>query len=304
MQFGHGVGIRYYGLSYILGFLCGFWLYRHLVRRGYSDMKSEEVGDFMLWWVVLGTLIGGRLGYLLLYDFQAFLRKPWIFFEVWQGGMASHGGMIGLVIATVLYVRKYKISWLNAADNLAVVAPIGLFFGRCANFINGELFGRPSTVPWAVQFPRELYFQPYKAQQVLHQAAQIDPNFTSIEAITPHISTHPQLHELLARSLTPRHPSQLYEAFLEGILLFAILWILRTRVKLPNGVLTGLFFIFYAIIRFSVEFFREPDASLIAHMSRGQFFSLFLIPAGLVIIATAFSFRSYPPIFRKAESRT
>ncbi len=300
VQFGQNFGIRYYGLSYVLGFLCGFWLYRLLVRRGYSDMQPAQVADFMLWWVVLGTLIGGRLGYMLLYDTPSFLQRPWSFFEIWQGGMASHGGMIGLIIATTLYARKYRISWLNAADNIAVVAPIGLFFGRCANFINGELFGRASTLPWAIQFPRELYFvDPYKAESLLNQASRIRPDFASLDVLLANVPASPPLQHLLATSLTPRHPSQIYEALLEGVLLFLLLWVFRTRFRLPNGVLTGMFFIFYAFFRFFVEFFREPDASLIAGISRGQFFSLFLIPVGVLIILLAVRIRSYPPIFHK-----
>ncbi len=300
IQFGPSIGIRYYGLAYVLGFLCGYWLYRLLVNRGYSDMKPAHVADFMLWWVVLGTLIGGRLGYMLLYDTQAFLEKPWSFFEIWQGGMASHGGMIGLIVATAIYARRHRISWLNTVDNLAVVAPIGLFFGRCANFINGELFGKSTTLSWAVQFPRELYFlDPYKTQSILDRASQIRPDFGALDVLIAHVSTSPALQHLLATSLTPRHPSQIYEALLEGVLLFLLLWILRTRVRLPNGILSGLFCIFYALFRFCVEFVREPDAPLVAGMSRGQFFSLFLIPLGAGLILAGLLTRSYPPIFRK-----
>lgn len=301
LQFAPGIGIRYYGLAYVLGFFCGYWLYRLLVRRGYSDMKPEQVGDFMLWWVVLGTLIGGRLGYMLMYDTQEFFERPWIFFEVWQGGMASHGGMLGLIVATAIYARKHRISWLNTIDNLAVVAPVGLFFGRCANFINGELFGKVSTVSWAVQFPRELYsMDPYKTQAILDQAAQIRPDFASLEVLISNVPASPALQHLLAATLSPRHPSQIYEALLEGVALFALLWIFRTRVRLPNGVLSGLFCIFYALFRFCVEFVREPDAPLIGAMSRGQFFSLFLIPLGAAMILAAILIRAYPPIFRKS----
>jgi len=305
IQFGSGIGIRYYGLAYVLGFLCGYWLYRSLVRRGYSDMKPMYVADFMLWWVVLGTLIGGRLGYMLFYDTQAFLEKPWSFFEIWQGGMASHGGMIGLIIATAIYARRHKISWLNTIDNLAVVAPVGLFFGRCANFINGELFGKSTTLPWAVQFPRELYFlDPYKTQSILDQASQIRPDFGALDVLIAHVPSSPALQHLLALSLTPRHPSQIYEALLEGILLFLLLWIFRTRFRLPNGILSGLFCIFYAFFRFCVEFVREPDAPLVAGMSRGQFFSLFLIPLGICLMLAGILIQTYPPIFQKPPLKT
>ncbi|PWU08190.1 MAG: prolipoprotein diacylglyceryl transferase [Verrucomicrobia bacterium] len=300
IQFGSNIGIRYYGLAYVLGFLCGYWLYRLLVKRGYSEMQPSQVADFMLWWVVLGTLIGGRLGYMLLYDTRAFLDHPLSFFEIWQGGMASHGGMIGLCVATLIYARKHRISWLNTVDNLAVVAPIGLFFGRCANFINGELFGRATSLPWAVQFPRELYFiDPNRAGPILEQASQIRPDFGVLEILIAHVPTSPALQHLLAQSLTPRHPSQIYEALLEGVLLFLLLWFFRTHVRWPNGILSGLFCIFYAFFRFCVEFVREPDAPLVAGMSRGQFFSLFLIPLGVGLILAGFLIRSYPPIFRR-----
>ena len=294
----HGVGIRYYGLSYVLGFLFAFWLYRWLASQGYSEIPPDQVSHFIFWWTALGVLIGGRLGYLLLYDWPYFLSKPWIFFAIWQGGMASHGGIIGAAVAIVIYARKYNIPLLNTGDNAVVVAPIGIFFGRCANFINGELFGKPTEVFWAVQFPRELYFgNPKSTQSILMQAAQIRPDFASLDTLIAHVQTSPELRHLLSRTLTPRHPSQLYEALLEGVVLFIILWLSRTRYQLPNGILTGLFFLLYSLFRFLVEPFREPDAPLIIGISRGQFFSLFFVPIGIMAILRAFSVRHRPSTF-------
>jgi phosphatidylglycerol:prolipoprotein diacylglycerol transferase len=196
--------------------------------------------------------------------------------------MSSHGGIIGLFLFTLYYARRHRLSWTNLGDNLVVTAPIGLFFGRCANFINGELYGRAATVPWAMQFPKEL-FEPAnmsEAERAIAVCQQIDPSLTSVEAIIQSLQTNPQVVTALRTILTPRHPSQLYEAFFEGVVLFLILWIVRTRFRTLNGVLTGLFFIGYAIFRIVVEFFREPDSPLIGMFTRGQFFSFFLIVIG------------------------
>ena len=296
----HGVGIRYYGLSYVLGFLCTFWLHRWLARRGHSDIRPDQIGKFVFLWCALGVLIGGRLGYLLFYDTSSFLVRPWIFFAIWQGGMASHGGMVGVTVAIIIYARKYRISLLGTGDNVAVAAPVGIFFGRCANFVNGELFGKATEVSWAVQFPSELLHcdNPQKIRLVLEKASQIRPDFSSLDTLVSSVPTSPELRHLLGQILTPRHPSQLYEALLEGMALFMILWLSRTRFHLPNGLLTGLFFLLYASFRFLAESFREPDAPLIIGMSRGQFFSLFLIPLGVISSLIAISAR-YPSFFRK-----
>jgi phosphatidylglycerol:prolipoprotein diacylglycerol transferase len=210
--------------------------------------------------------------------------------------MSSHGGIIGLVLFTLYYARRHKLSWTNLGDNLVVVAPIGLFFGRCANFINGELYGRPAPVPWAMQFPKEL-LEPSnaaEAERAIAACQHIDPAITTPEAVIQSMHSHPEVVSVLRGILTPRHPSQLYEAFCEGILLFAILWFVRTRMRTPNGVLTGLFLICYAVFRIIVENFREPDASLIAGFTRGQFFSFFLIALGIGYIIFAKLHPSYP----------
>ena len=275
------VGPRWYGLAYVMAFFCGFVLLRWLSQRGYCQLPPERVGDFITWSALFGVMLGGRLGYVLFYR-PEMLRDPLSIFKVWEGGMSSHGGMIGLFLYTLFYSRRHGYSWVNIGDNLVVVAPIGLFFGRCANFINGELYGRATNVSWAMQFPKEL-IEPENAAEADRAVAichQIDPNINSPDAILQSVHTHPAIKNALRAILTPRHPSQLYEAFFEGIVLFVILWIVRTRVRTSTGVLTGIFFICYAIFRIVVEYFREPDASLIAGFTRGQFFSFFLIVIG------------------------
>ena len=279
------VGPRWYGMAYVLAFACGFWLLRVLAKRGYTELRVDQVGDFITWGALVGVMLGGRLGYVLFYR-PEMLRDPISIVRVWEGGMSSHGGMLGLIAFTYWYAWQHKFSWTNLGDNLVVVAPIGLFFGRCANFINGELYGRLTTASWAMLFPKEL-LEPQnsaEAQRALIAAQQIDPSLTSADAIVSQLHAEPQLRAALRPILTPRHPSQIYEALLEGIFLFAILWFVRTRTRAPNGVLTGLFFVCYAIFRIVVEYFREPDASLIGGFTRGQFFSFFLIAIGLAFI--------------------
>src|SRR5947207_7483236 len=201
--------------------------------------------------------------------------------------MSSNGGMICVLLLALYYARRHKISWLILGDNLGVTAPVGLFFGRCANFINGELYGRVTNVPWAMQFPKELLDHPTEADRAISSCTQIDPALTTPEAIIGAAHRQPQVANALRSILIPRHPSQLYEAFFEGIVLFALLWFVRTRMRQPNGVLTGLFFICYAVFRIIVENFREPDAPLVGMFTRGQFLSFFLIAIGIAFIVTA-----------------
>jgi phosphatidylglycerol:prolipoprotein diacylglycerol transferase len=280
------VGPRWYGLAYVLAFVCGYAVFRLLAKRGYADLPVAKVGDFITGAALFGVILGGRLGYVLFYK-PEMLREPMSILRVWEGGMSSHGGMLGLLAFTFYYAWRHKISWMNLGDNLVVTAPIGLFFGRCANFINGELYGRAANVSWAMQFPKELTENIGEAQRAITACRQIDPTLTSSDAVVAAVRHEPQVKEVLRGILTPRHPSQLYEAFFEGIVLFAILWLVRTRMRQPNGVLTGLFFMCYAIFRIIVENFREPDASLIAGFTRGQFFSFFLIAIGLAFVIAA-----------------
>ena len=280
------IGPRWYGLAYVLAFICGYALLGLLAKRGYADLPASRVGDFVTGCALFGVIIGGRLGYVFFYK-PEMLREPLSILRVWEGGMSSHGGMIGLLLFTLYYAHRHKLSWTNLADNLGVTAPLGLFFGRCANFINGELYGRAANVAWAVQFPKELLDHPAEADRAIAACAQIDPSLTTPEAIVSAVHRQSQVKEVLRTILTPRHPSQLYEAFFEGVILFAILWIVRTRTRQPNGVLAGLFFICYAIFRVVIETFREPDATLIAGFTRGQFFSFFLIAIGVAFVVAA-----------------
>ena len=239
------VGPRWYGMAYVLAFICGFALLSRLSKKGYLDLPQSAVGDFITWTALFGVMVGGRLGYVFFYR-PDMLREPLSILRVWEGGMSSHGGILGIVLFTLYYARRHKISWTNLGDNLVVAVPIGLFLGRCANFINGELYGRIASVPWAMQFPKEL-LEPAnaaEAERALAACRQVDPSL-GIETIVEAVRTNPQVADVLRGVLTPRHPSQLYEAFLEGIVLFAILWFVRTRMRTPNGVLTGLFMICY-----------------------------------------------------------
>ncbi len=321
-----GLALRWYGLAYLLGFVLGFLLLRHLARRGLWVLKPEKTADFIAAAALFGVFLGGRLGYIVFYylpkeGWAALAADPLLVLRVWEGGMSSHGGILGLLILTWVYAWKEKVSWAALGDGISVVAPVGLFCGRMANFINGELYGRVANgVSWAVKFPMALI--DYKAPE----AWRFDEAAAAVAAVQPGMAAAYQnlaagrlamesgmgaqdyavaqgvmFEEILVanrqsseasaalgRFLEPRHPSQLYEALLEGVLLFAILWLVRKRFHgVPNGLLTGLFLGFYAVFRIVVEFFREPDAALVGPFTQGQFLSLFMLvfAAGFLIHA-------------------
>lgn len=245
--------IRYYGLAYLLAFVIVVILLRRCYRAGRSPLDPEKIESAIVA-LGLGVLLGGRLGHILLYDWPQVLHDPLMVFRIWEGGMASHGGFIGVFLALWWISRRYRFPLLRLCDLFCPVVPPGLFLGRIANFINGELWGKPSNLPWAVIFP--------------HSA----PPGTPLELIPP------------------RHPSQLYEAFLEGIVLFLYaqwrFW--RTGATAAPGRLSGEFLILYAVVRIIGEQFREPDAGLILGLSRGIFYSIFLFLAGLGLIGYSF----------------
>jgi phosphatidylglycerol:prolipoprotein diacylglycerol transferase len=282
------LAVRWYGLAYLAGFVAGFLLLRHLARRSLWVLKPEKTADFIAAAAMFGVFLGGRLGYVFFYQlpeqgWSKILSDPLMIFRVWEGGMASHGGILGLVIFTWFYAKKEKVTWTGLGDGLCVVAPLGLFFGRVANFINGELYGRivEGVVPWAVRFPLSLMKEPESVQRDAWQAcAEIEPSLMdaqSMETLIAVARKNPEVSQTLGDFLPPRHPSQIYEGLLEGALLFAILWWVRTRYKnAPDGLLTGLFFALYAGFRIFGEQFREPDAALVGSLTRGQFFSLFM----------------------------
>ncbi len=252
IRFSENFGIRYYGLAYLAGFLAGAGLLLLYHRRGRSPFGFNAITDLMTA-IVFGVLLGGRLGYFLLYRFDSILRDPLEILRVWEGGMASHGGFVGVLVALWWWSRRHRVSLLQVGDLIVTAAPAGLFFGRLANFINGELVGRMTTVPWAVIFPDN----------------EIDRG--------------------LLRAF-PRHPSQLYQAALEGALLLAYMqwrfWRSDAAPRQP-GRLSGEFLIGYAGLRMLGEHFREPDAPLMFGLSRGTFYSIFLVIAGAILIARA-----------------
>ncbi len=234
--------IRWYALAYIAGILLGWRVLRRIVRRPGWSLTPETVDD-LLFHVTLGVILGGRLGYVLFYQPGHYLANPLDALAVWHGGMSFHGGLLGVLVASALFARGRGLSFREVVDALAVVTPIGLFFGRVANFINSELWGRVTDVPWAVVFPNG--------------------------------------------GPLPRHPSQLYEAALEGLVLLAVmLWLALTRPYRPEakGELGGVFLAGYALARIFVEFFREPDAQigyLAGGTTMGQLLSLPMLAVGV-----------------------
>jgi phosphatidylglycerol:prolipoprotein diacylglycerol transferase len=283
-----GLAIHWYGLAYVLGFYLTYRVMRFLAERGLSELKPDQVADFITLVAFFGVVLGGRLGYMLLYNFDEFIRAPWILFLINQGGMASHGGIAGVALFCLWYARKHKISWVGLGDTLVCGAPLGVFLGRLANFINGELFGRVTTVPWAVKFPTELHHEDYLAQggQPIALPPQLQHSPEIIEWFEANAGGRAQLENILH----PRHPSQLYEAFGEGLLITLILLTLRIKYpKLPHGILTGLFFLLYAIARITLENYRQPDsgAEPIFGLTKGQFLTLFMILVGLAFLAYA-----------------
>lgn len=229
------VSIHWYALAYLAGFLGGWALARYYIAK---DLKNDpfyrpnlnDIDDFISW-AIFGILLGGRVGYVLFYNLPLYLDQPLEALKLWHGGMAWHGGLIGVILVTTIYAWIKKIPLLRLADLFAACSPIGFFFGRLANFVNGELYGRVTDVPWAILFPRGNY--------------------------------------------EPRHPSQLYQAGMEGLLLFIIMCLAmhNDKIRKTHGVTSGLFLLFYGLFRFVIEFFREPDAQLgfiALNLSMGQ----------------------------------
>lgn len=252
------MAVRWYGIAYLLGFIGAYLILKRLARRGEFAIPEKELSNFIVHLAIFGVFLGGRLGYVLLYAPGEFLNNPLFLFRVWEGGMASHGGILGVLAVCGWYGRKKNVSFWNLTDGMALVAPLGIFFGRIANFINGELWGRPTDVPWAVIFP---------------QANDATP--------------------------TPRHPSQLYEAFGEGLLLFAALWLIRkTAWGKREGSVSAAFLFIYALARIASEFFRTPDEGYELYfgwMTKGQLFSGFMILAAVAIFAAKKLHRSGTP---------
>jgi phosphatidylglycerol:prolipoprotein diacylglycerol transferase len=256
------IALRWYGLSYLLGFIACILMLRSWSKKGEFEVPEKEVSNFVVLLAFFGVFLGGRLGYVLFYGFDFFLKDPMYIFRVWEGGMASHGGFIGVILFIFWYAKKHHHSFWNLTDNMAATTSLGFAFGRLANFINGELWGRVTDVKWAVIFPQELGLQ-YGHYDL------------------------PMIETLVdAGKLLPRHPSQLYQAATEGFLVFGIMLLLRKTAwgKRP-GALSACYLVLYALARISMEFFREPDDGVffIGWITKGQFYSaLMILGAGVI----------------------
>lgn len=285
LRFTDSFALHWYGLAYVLGFYLTYLVMRLLARRGLSEIKEDQVADFITLVALFGVVLGGRIGYMLLYDWDQFVQTPWMIFMIHKGGMASHGGIAGVALFCLWYARRHKISWTGIGDTLVCGAPLGVFCGRLANFINGELFGRVTNVPWAMKFPTELLHEDFVKQggTPVSLPMQLQHSPEIISWFEQNGGGRAELETILH----PRHPSQLYEALGEGLFLSAILLFVRMRwPRLPHGVLTGLFFLLYAVARISLESLRQPDsgAEAILGMTRGQFFSVFMVVIGLLFM--------------------
>jgi phosphatidylglycerol---prolipoprotein diacylglyceryl transferase len=241
--------VRWYGVMYAISFVVGYYLICYLAPKRAVPLDREGVSELVIY-LIVGVFLGGRLGYVLFYNLSYYLEHPAQIIAIWDGGMSFHGGLIGVIVATLLFSYKSGISFWDLAELIVPVAPLGLFLGRIGNFINGELWGRPSDAPWAMIFPRA-----------------------------------PLVHG----AMVPRHPSQLYEAVLEGLVLFAILWVLAQK-RRPKGLIFGAFLTLYGSFRFFVEFFRQPDPQLGfigGVITMGQVLSIPMILIGIGVIAWA-----------------
>ena len=248
--------LRWYSIAYLAGIFVGYWYLLRLIKQPGSPLARRHADD-LVFYAALGIILGGRIGYILFYNLGHYIQHPVDIVKLWDGGMSFHGGVIGTSLGSLYFAMKEKLSWLRIHDYVACCVPFGLFFGRIANFINQELWGAPTTVPWAIRF------QEYDSLGLL--------------TLGP-----------------PRHPSQLYEALLEGPLLFGILWWMfwRTNARYEPGKLVGAFVFFYGLFRFGVEFIREPDSQLVAFtqatgLHMGQWLSLPMILGGLYLMITA-----------------
>ena len=245
------IKIHWYGISYVVGILGAWLLLRYRAKADHWQFDDEQVSD-LIFYAMLGIIIGGRLGSVLFYNFSYYIQHPIEIFYIHQGGMAFHGGLIGVITAVWLYSKKINTPFFNVTDFIAPVVPIGLGCGRIGNFINGELWGSPSNVAWAMVFP--------------------DP----------------------AAGGVARHPSQLYEAFLEGLVLFIILWLYSAKPR-PMMSISGLFLLFYGLFRFAVEFVRMPDSHIgylaFEWLTMGQLLSLPMVIFGMILLWLAYRSR-------------
>lgn len=238
------IAIRWYSLAYLAGIMIAWFLILRNNKKNNLGYSRQHIED-LVFYITLGIIIGGRLGYAIFYGGIEMWLKPWRLLELWKGGMSFHGGIAGVIVASWMYAHKFKFKFLAITDIIALYAPVGMFFGRIANFVNDELWGRTTTVPWAVRFPSGGY--------------------------------------------VPRHPSQLYEAFFEGIVIFVLLnWLWKfSKIRNQQGIISALFVVLYGLFRIAMEQFREPDAHLgffFNSITMGQMLSVPLVIAGICIL--------------------
>ncbi len=240
--------VHWYGIMYLIGFAAAWFLAQRHNRRIDAGFTRDDIAD-LIFYCAIGVILGGRLGYIFFYNFSSFLEDPLMILRIWQGGMSFHGGFIGVALAALVYARRTGRKFFDVADFVAPLSAIGLGAGRLGNFINGELWGRVTDVPWGMVFPFE------------------------------------------RAGVLPRHPSQLYQFFLEGVMLFLIVWIYSRKPR-PTMAVSGLFLVTYGVFRFIVEFFREPDEHLLFvafdWMTRGQQLCIPMIALGLFLMWYAY----------------
>lgn len=330
LQFTEQFGIRWYGLAYLAGFLAGYWFIRYLARQGLTPIPEEKAGDFVFA-VAVGVVVGGRLGYCLFYspklliDFSAAFPY-WGVLALQHGGMASHGGIAGLFIACLYFARRERLPLFALTDLTTIGGSLGVFFGRLANFVNGELFGRPvqSSVSWAVKFPQEMFTWPSAAP---HKLAELGPVVAQVgisperwQALTGSLQLAPQnlrviegimgriieviqsgnvvVKSQLAPLLADRHPSQLYGALLEGLVIFLVIAFIWRKARRP-GLISVLYGFLYPSMRILSESFRMPDANIgfqLFGLTRGQWLSIGMYGFALLALFTVVkSWRGLPP---------
>lgn len=314
---GTPLALRWYGLSYVAGFILGYLVLKWMSRRKLYCVEEEKLGDFITAVCIFGVLCGGRLGEFFFYWLpehgwqgivndlsyvwaqwmQGSFTLPWVF-RVWEGGMASHGGIIGVLLVALYFCRKYRWNAPQVADGLAIVSCLGICFGRIANFINGELWGRVTDAPIGVKFPTEIATLPVETQGemlgVVEQVTQtpfreqMHQGEYYMDTLLRLCREMPQVQEAVAAYVPARYPSQLFEAFGEGALIFALLFSLRlVWKKAPAGIFSALFAFLYAAARITCETFKEPDAGVWYGITEGQWLSLLIVAIGIIFTVIA-----------------
>ena len=302
---GTPLALRWYGLAYVAGFILGYYVLLLLSKRNLFCIEQKKLGDFVTLICICGVLLGGRLGEFFFYwlpehGFSGFLNDPTWVLRVWEGGMASHGGILAVIITGIWYAWKNKISAVQLIDGVAIVSPIGLFFGRVANFINGELYGRiaEASNPIAMKFPQELFTLP--PQQQIQSMAAVEhaagnsirnlaqPGEAFFDTLTRICRENDAASEALGQFLNPRYPSQLFEAVGEGLIIFIVLLSIRLLWRnAPAGIFSALFAFIYAAARITCECYKEPDAAVWHGITQGQLLSILIAILGIPFLIHA-----------------